>query len=375
MCCVNSSNIHVLSTVNEDKPTWHQTISGQDLAAIHDVSAPHTAHCLPCGNVLISTMGDAEGSAKGSFLLLDSQTFELRGLWGKENPVVQPFGYDFWYKPPSNIMVATEWAAPKHFRRGFNPADIEKGLYGHSIHFYNWNERRLIKTTDLGRQGLVPLEVRFVHDPWGTDGFVVCAVSSTVFRIYWSDSKQAWLTELVISMDPVKLHGWELPAIPSLPTDCVISLDDRYLYISNWFHGDIRQYDISGKNRARPSLTGQCWIGGMLTKENIVRNKLEIDQPDFVVNDELVVNGTRVYGGPQMMQLSLGMRQLLLIRRPRVFVVIRRQAAVRHHVSVLCLGHAVLPRVEDTRYAYHPSVDACQHNVKLIGYHLQAPFV
>eukprot|EP00921_Rhytidocystis_pertsovi_P012595 GHVQ01020497.1.p1 GENE.GHVQ01020497.1~~GHVQ01020497.1.p1 ORF type:complete len:142 (+),score=12.08 GHVQ01020497.1:1014-1439(+) len=132
-------------------------------------------------------------------------------------------------------------------------------------------------------------------------------------------------------------------------TVCNRSLDDRYLYISNWFHGDIRQYDISGKNRARPSLTGQCWIGGMLTKENIVRNKLEIDQPDFVVNDELVVNGTRVYGGPQMMQLSLGMRQLLLIRRPRVFVVIRRQAAVRHHVSVLCLGHAVLPRVEDTR--------------------------
>lgn len=38
-------------------------------------------------------------------------------------------------------------------------------------------------------------------------------------------------------------------------TDILISLDDRYLYFSNWLHGDIRQYDIT--DRRNPKLVGQ----------------------------------------------------------------------------------------------------------------------
>lgn len=43
-------------------------------------------------------------------------------------------------------------------------------------------------------------------------------------------------------------------------------MDDRYLYISNWVHGDIRQYDI--RNPAEPKLKGRVWIGGSLSKGN-----------------------------------------------------------------------------------------------------------
>lgn len=38
-------------------------------------------------------------------------------------------------------------------------------------------------------------------------------------------------------------------------TDILLSLDDRFLYFSNWLHGDIRQYDIS--NPQKPRLAGQ----------------------------------------------------------------------------------------------------------------------
>lgn len=30
-----------------------------------------------------------------------------------------------------------------------------------------------------------------------------------------------------------------------LTTDIMLSLDDKYMYISNWLHGDVRQYDIT----------------------------------------------------------------------------------------------------------------------------------
>ena len=43
--------------------------------------------------------------------------------------------------------------------------------------------------------------------------------------------------------------------ISGLITDILISLDDRFLYFSNWLHGDIRQYDIP--NRRTPRLAGQ----------------------------------------------------------------------------------------------------------------------
>lgn len=47
-------------------------------------------------------------------------------------------------------------------------------------------------------------------------------------------------------------------------TDIVISLDDRYLYLSNWLHGDVRQYDIS--DTSRPRLTGQVFLGGSILR-------------------------------------------------------------------------------------------------------------
>ena len=40
-----------------------------------------------------------------------------------------------------------------------------------------------------------------------------------------------------------------------LITDIILSLNDRYLFLSNWLHGDVRQYDIT--DRRRPRLVGQ----------------------------------------------------------------------------------------------------------------------
>lgn len=40
-------------------------------------------------------------------------------------------------------------------------------------------------------------------------------------------------------------------------------MDDKYLYFSNWVHGDIRQYDIS--DPAAPRLTGKVFVGGSIT--------------------------------------------------------------------------------------------------------------
>ena len=52
---------------------------------------------------------------------------------------------------------------------------------------WDWTTHELTQRIDLGPDGLIPLEVRFLHDPDESEGYVGCALSSTVFRIYKLD--------------------------------------------------------------------------------------------------------------------------------------------------------------------------------------------
>ena len=49
-----------------------------------------------------------------------------------------------------------------------------------------------------------------------------------------------------------------LPEMPGVMTDIIISMDDKYLYFSNWVHGDIRQYDITDRRYKHPFSTLVC---------------------------------------------------------------------------------------------------------------------
>jgi hypothetical protein len=52
-------------------------------------------------------------------------------------------------------------------------------------------------------------------------------------------------------------------------TDILLSLDDKYLYLSNWLHGDVRQYDIT--DRRKPKLVGQLFLGGSILSDSNVK--------------------------------------------------------------------------------------------------------
>jgi len=53
-----------------------------------------------------------------------------------------------------------------------------------------------------------------------------------------------WKAEVAIRQEAVQVEGWALPSLPPLITDILISLDDKWLYFSNWLRGDVCQYDI-----------------------------------------------------------------------------------------------------------------------------------
>eukprot|EP00479_Gromia_sphaerica_P010274 TRINITY_DN4670_c0_g1_i1.p1 TRINITY_DN4670_c0_g1~~TRINITY_DN4670_c0_g1_i1.p1 ORF type:complete len:241 (+),score=54.17 TRINITY_DN4670_c0_g1_i1:663-1385(+) len=208
---------------------------------------------------MISTMGDENEKGCGRFLLLDGEKdFEITGTW--ENEKVK-YGYDYWYQPRFNVMISTEWGNPSFFKDGFDPQHVDNGQYGSKLHVWDWTTHEKLQELELGANGLIPLEIRFLHDPDQPHGFVAAALSSTVFHIFLNKDTNLWETEEIISVPNVKIQNWALPECPALITDILISLDDKYLYFSDWLHGDIRQYDIT--DPSNPKLVGQVWLGGV----------------------------------------------------------------------------------------------------------------
>jgi selenium-binding protein 1 len=279
-----SSRIHIVDTADAKAPKLHKIIEPGEIKEKTNLTAPHTVHCLADSHVMISMLGDSEGNGPGGFLLLD-ENFDIAGRWEHKADGMR-FNYDFWYQPRHNIMVSSEWGAPKTYYPGFDLKDVAAGNYGSQLHFWDWSKHEIIQSFDLGDEGLIPLEVRFHHNPDSTHGFVGAALSSNVW--HWHKPNGHWQVEKVIDVPSVEVEGWPIP-VPSLITDILLSMDDRYVYFSNWLHGDIRQYDIS--NPSDPKLTGQVWLGGLLGKSEESKGK-------------------KLAGGPQMLQLSLDGKRL-----------------------------------------------------------------
>jgi methanethiol oxidase len=281
---IASGRIHVVDTADPRAPKLHKVIEPKEVIAKAKLTAPHTVHCLGDGRVMISMLGDERGEGPGGFLLLDEK-FEVAGKWEASTEGMK-YNYDFWYQPRHNVLVSSEWAAPNTVRPGFKLDDVKAGKYGQHLHFWDWKERKIVKSLDLGDKGLIPLEVRGLHDPASTHGFVAAALSSVLW--HWYKDGDTWKADKAVEVPAQDVKGWDFP-VPGLITDLVVSLDDRWLYFSNWLHGDVRQYDIS--DPAKPKLAAQLWLGGVLGKSPEVRGK-------------------KLLGGPQMLQLSLDGKRL-----------------------------------------------------------------
>jgi methanethiol oxidase len=157
--------------------------------------------------------------------------------------------------------------------------------------------RKHLKKLELGAEQQMVLELRPAHNPRSAYGFVGVVVSledlsSSIWMWYRDEADGEWKTRKVITIPAEPADAADLPpviqgfgAVPPLVTDINLSLDDRFLYVSCWGTGEIRQYDVS--DPFDPKLTGSVHIGG------IVRRTPHPSRPDKPLN-----------GAPQMVEIS-----------------------------------------------------------------------
>jgi len=281
---IKSSRIHVVDISDPRAPAITKVIEPEEIKAKTGYSGPHTVHCMPGDIVTVSMLGDENGDAGGGFMVLDAHDFSVLGRWENDKGDVELM-YDFWYQPRQNTLISSEWAAPNTFGPGFDPADVAAGKYGRRLHFWDLEAKTKTQTVDLGDDGLIPLEIRWLHDPDARQGFVGATLSSNIVRFHSENG--AWAAEKVIDVENRELDGWPLPGgVPGLITDIVLGMNDRDLFFSNWLHGDLRHYDVS--DPTKPELKSQVWLGGLLGED---AGHPKAEGP--------------LNGGPQMLQVSL----------------------------------------------------------------------
>src|SRR5687767_13797951 len=177
-----SSRIHVVNVADDPRrPHIEAVIEPGDLLRETGLTRPHTVHCMPGGNIVISMLGDADGNGACGFAVFDAETFEIKGRWDAGANGAR-LNYDFWYQPRKNVLASSEFGDPTAYEPGFDPDDVAAGHYGSRLHFWNLEERTHEQTLELGATGLVPLELRWLHDPDADEGFVGAALSSTLWH-------------------------------------------------------------------------------------------------------------------------------------------------------------------------------------------------
>jgi selenium-binding protein 1 len=78
--------------------------------------------------------------------------------------------------------------------------------------------------------------------------------------------------------------------VPPLVTDIDLSMDDKFLYVSCWGTGEMRQYDVSDPRKLK--LAGSVHIGGIVRKTPHPNGKAYAGGPQMV---EISRDGKRVY--------------------------------------------------------------------------------
>ncbi|MPW15454.1 selenium-binding protein [Paraburkholderia sp. CNPSo 3157] len=291
---LRSSRIHILDTKPDKRnPQIVRVLEPAEVAEKAGYTRPHTVHCGPAG-IYVVALANAQGEAPGGIFLMDHETFDIRGQWEIDRGP-QRLSYDGWWHLGYDTVVTSEWGLPATFENGLVPEVLLGGQYGHRLHFWDMNTRKHKQVVDFGAENQLVFELRPAHDPTKAYGFVNSVISlkdlSASIWTWYRDGDQ-WAARKVIEIPAEPADASQLPpllkgfgAVPPLVTDIALSLDDRFLYVSCWGTGDLKQYDVS--DPMRPELTGTVRIGGIAARAT---------HPG--------ADGRPLNGGPQMVEVS-----------------------------------------------------------------------
>jgi len=296
---LRSSRIYVFDTKPDPrKPSLVKTIEPEVIAHRTGYSRPHTIHCGPDG-LYVNALGNPSGGGPGGIFVLDCETFDVRGRWEVDRGP-QELAYDFWWHLGYDVLLSSEWGTPNMVEGGVVPELLLGKKYGHRMHVWDLRRRRHLQALDLGDEHQMALELRPAHDPTKAHGFlgVVVSVADLSASVWtWYRDGDRWAIKKTITIPAQPVDPARLPpllkgfgAVPPLVTDINLSLDDRFLYVSCWGTGELKQYDVS--QPLAPREVGSVKLGGIVERAAHPKSGPLTGGPQMV---EVSRDGRRVY--------------------------------------------------------------------------------
>jgi selenium-binding protein 1 len=292
---LRSSRVYIIDVKDDPTaPRIVKVLEPEELAKRAGYSRPHTVHCGPEG-LYVSCLGGANGDeGPGGVALLDHNSFEVLGRWEVDRGD-QYLAYDVWWHIAHDVAITSEWGTPSMIEDGIVPELLLGKKYGHRLHFWDLRRRKHAQTVDIGDQYQMALELRPAHDPTKKYGFVgvVISVEDLSASVWlWHEDGGQFAVDKVITIPAEPAPAEKLPpllqgfgAVPPLVTDLDLSVDDRYLYVSCWGTGELKQYDVS--DPYHPREVGSVRVGGIASE---LPHPAKPDAP--------------LRGGPQMVEIS-----------------------------------------------------------------------
>ena len=136
--------------------------------------------------------------------------------------------YDFESLPEANRGISTTFGAPAKCAAGIDPSCL-----GNEVSIWDLRRREVIQTADLGASSGA-LMVHWIGRPGVRRAFINAPGTSAIWLADDDDRDGVYDFQQVLGPE----DGL------ALPPDMLLSHDDRFLYVSNWFGNTVQQFDI-----------------------------------------------------------------------------------------------------------------------------------
>ncbi len=227
-----SNRIHVLD-IDGDGSSMTLSAVNEDLVTDSGYAVPHGVMAMH-GMLLAPMIGAANDQTQpGGIVEIDDRTGEFVDYFGP-GPDRDPseagptYMYDFAMTPDAEYAISTTFGSPASCAPGIDPTCL-----GDEVAVWNAHDEEVIQTESLGPNSGA-LMVRFINEPGVRRAFINAPGTSAVWLAHDDDADGVFEFQPVLDAD----EGIELPM------DIVVSHDNAYLYVSNWFANTVQQFDI-----------------------------------------------------------------------------------------------------------------------------------
>ena len=215
--------------------TMTLTAVNEDLAAASGYIIPHSVIATSPGRAIITMIGAATATTQpGGIVQINDATGAFEGYFGP-GPLRDPgtlgptYMYDFDALVEANRGISTTFGPPARCGGGIDPACL-----GSEVAVWDLRRQKVIQVADLGANNGA-LEVRFIERRDTRRAFINTPGTNAVWLADDDDDDGVFEFQQVLGPGDGLF----------LPVDMLLSYDNKYMYVTNWFGNTVQQFDIS----------------------------------------------------------------------------------------------------------------------------------